>query len=339
MIARSESEPCPHPPASRIPAATPPPRRTVSTYLQDRIYSAILFVASLSIFVLVMAVAAELAIGSRESLQRFGLSFFVRMAWDPVHENFGALAYILGTLYTSFWALLIAVPISVGAAIFLAEVAPRWIRGPVSFLIELLAAIPSVVYGLWGIFVLSPWLVQHVETPISESPTLSKLIPFDASPNGNDILAASLILAIMVLPYITAVSRDILRAIPRTVREGSYALGATQWETIRGVVLPYARAGIVGAAILGLGRALGETMAVTMVIGNELGFHLGLFHSGYTMASIIANEFAEASFPLYRSALIEIGLTLFVVTMAVNAAARWLIYYTARNLHGGGRRA
>jgi phosphate transport system permease protein len=311
----------------------------ISTYLQDRLYSALLFLASLSILALVVAIAMELLIGSRESLQRFGVRFFVRMAWDPVHEDFGALAYILGTLYTSFWALLIAVPISVGAAIFLAEVAPRWIRGPLSFLIELLAAIPSVVYGLWGIFVLSPWLVQHVETPISENPTLSRFNLFNAPPNGNDILAASLILAIMVLPYITAVSRDIVRAIPRTVREGSNALGATQWETIRGVVLPYARGGIIGAVILGLGRALGETMAVTMVIGNELGFHVGLFHSGYTMASIIANEFTEASFPLYRSALIEIGLTLFVVTMVVNAGARLLIYYTARNVQGGGRRA
>ena len=334
IVARSESQPGP-----QVPAATPPKARAIPTFVQDRIYAAILFIASLSILILVVAIALELVLASRESLQRFGWRFFTRMAWDPVHQNFGALAYILGTLYTSFWALLMAVPISIGAAIFLAELAPRWLRTPVSFLIELLAAIPSVVYGLWGIFVLSPWLVQHVETPISENATLSKFALFNAPPNGNDILAASLILAIMVLPYITAVSRDILRAIPRTAREGSYALGATRWETIQGVVLPYARAGIIGAVILGLGRALGETMAVTMVIGNELGFHVGLFHSGYTMASIIANEFTEASFPLYRAALIEVGLTLFVVTMVVNAGARVLIYYTARNLQGGGRRA
>lgn len=332
-LARSKSKP-----SSLAPTATPPRSRAFSTYVQDRVYAGVLLAASLTIFILVLAIALELLLGSRESLRRFGLGFFVRIAWDPVHEQFGALAYILGTLYTSFWALVVAVPISVGAAIFLAEIAPRWLRSPVAFLIELLAAIPSVVYGLWGILVLSPWLVQHVETPISQNAALSKLALFDAPPNGNDVLAASLILAIMVLPYITAVSRDIIRAIPRTVREGSYALGATQWETIRGVVLPYARAGIIGAVILGLGRALGETMAVTMVIGNELGFHVGLFHSGYTMASIIANEFTEASFPLYRSALIEIGLTLFIVTMVVNAAARLLIYYTAKNVQGGGRR-
>jgi phosphate transport system permease protein len=334
ILARSESQQGPV-----APAATPPRARAIPAFIQDRIYSAVLFIASLSILVLVIAIAVELVIGSRESLQRFGLGFFTRMAWNPVTQDFGALAYILGTLYTSFWALLIAVPISLGAAIFLAELAPRWLRNPVSFLIELLAAIPSVVYGLWGLFVLSPWLVKHVETPISEHPRLSKFFLFDAPPNGNDILAASLILAIMVLPFITSVSRDILRAIPRTAREGSYALGATRWETIQGVVLPYARAGIIGGVILGLGRALGETMAVTMVIGNELGFHVGLFHSGYTMASIIANEFSEASFSLYRSALIEIGLTLFVVTMIVNGCARVLIYYTAKSLHGGGRRA
>jgi phosphate transport system permease protein len=323
----------------RAPTATPPRARGIPTYIQDRVYAGVLFVASLSILLIVVAIAAELVIGSGDSLRQFGARFFVRSDWDPVHTKFGALPYILGTLYTSFWALLVAVPISIGAAIFLAELAPHWIRNPVSFLIELLAAIPSVVYGLWGLFVLSPWLVQHVETPISLHPRLSRFPLFDAPPNGNDVLAASLILAIMVLPYITAVSRDILRAIPRAVREGSYALGATRWETIRGVVLPYAQAGIIGAVILGLGRALGETMAVTMVIGNELGFHVGLFHSGYTMASIIANEFSEASFPLYRSALIEIGLALFVVTMLVNAAARLLIYYTAQNIHGGGRRA
>lgn len=318
--------------------AAPAPR-VIPTALQDRFYAGILFLASLTILLIVAGIALELVVASRETLHQFGARFFVRTAWDPVRQDFGALAFILGTLYSSFWALVIAVPVGLGAAIFLAEIAPPWIRGPVSFLIELLAAIPSVVYGLWGIFVLSPWLVQHVETPISEHPLLSKFPLFDAPPNGNDMLAASLILAIMVLPFITAVSRDLLRAIPRTAREGSYALGATRWETIRGVVLPYARAGIIGAIILGLGRALGETMAVTMVIGNELGFHIPLFHSGYTMASIIANEFAEASFSLYRSALIEIGLTLFVVTMLVNGCARVLIYYTARNVQGGGRRA
>jgi phosphate transport system permease protein len=321
------------------PLAPTPRSRHLPSFVQDRIYSAILFLASLSIFVVVLGIALELVLASGETLHRFGMGFFARAAWDPVRQDFGALPFIFGTLYTSFWALLLAVPVSIGAAIFLAEIAPKWLRNPVSFLIELLAAIPSVVYGLWGVFVLAPWLSTHVETPISEHPHLSKFVLFDAPPNGNDILAASLILAIMVLPFITSVSRDILRAIPRSAREGSYALGATQWETIRGVVLPYARGGIIGAVILGLGRALGETMAVTMVIGNSLDFKPQLFNSGYTMASIIANEFSEASFSLYRSALIEIGLALFVVTMVVNGFARVLIYYTAKNVQGGGRRA
>jgi phosphate transport system permease protein len=325
--------------AAGAPQAGPPRKPLFATRAQDRIYHAILFVASVSILVLVGAIALELALSSRVSLHRFGWRFFTRTAWNPVTEDFGALSFILGTLYTSFLALLIAVPISLGAAIYLTEIAPRWIRTPVSFLIELLAAIPSVVYGLWGLFVLAPWLLAHLETPISEHPRLSQFPLFNGPPNGNDLLAASLILAIMVLPFITSVSRDVLRAIPRAAREGSYALGATRWETIQRVVLPYARAGIIGGVMLGLGRALGETMAVTMVIGNQVGSSFSLFSSGYTMSSIIANEFTEASFPLYRAALIEIGLTLFLVTMVVNGCARLLIYYTAQSIHGGGRRA
>jgi phosphate transport system permease protein len=203
-------------------------------------------------------------------------------------------------------------------------------------MVELLAGIPSVVYGLWGLFVLQPWLVKSIEGPISKS-AFAHLPIFGDTPNGYDMLAASVILAIMILPYITAVSRDILRAIPRSVREASYALGATKWETIRGVVLPYARAGIIGAVILGFGRALGETMAVTMVIGNAPIFKLSLFHSGYTLASVIANELAEAS-GLYRSALIEIGPCLFIVTLLVNIGAKLLIYYTAQDINAVGRK-
>jgi|SRR5579884_51019 len=317
----------------------PPSRGRSLPHYADRVYIGLLFVASLIILILIVGIGVELYIGSRESIHTFGWKFFVRQDWDPVRQAFSTLSFILGTLYTSFWALLLAVPISVGAAIYLAEMAPSWIRTPASFLIELLAAIPSVVYGLWGIFILVPWLVQHVETPISNNARLSKLALFNAPPNGNDYLAASVVLAIMVLPFITSVSREILRAIPQQVREGSYALGATRWETITRVVLPYARAGIIGGVILGLGRALGETMAVTMVIGNNPEFHMSLFSPGYTMSSIIANEFSEAPVALYRSALIEIGLTLFFVTMIVNAGARALIYYTAKNIHGGGRSA
>ena len=307
----------------------------------DTVYLAILFAASVVILAVICAIAIELTLASRLSLKTFGFPFFTHSVWNPnpPHIVLGALSFLLGTLYSSFWALLIAIPISVGAAVFLAEVAPAWIRTPCSFLVELLAAIPSVVYGLWGIFVLAPWLVDHVETPISNNARLSRMALFSAPPNGNDMLAASLILAIMVLPYITSVSRDILRAIPRAARDSSYALGATRWETIEGVVLPYARAGIIGAVILGLGRALGETMAVTMVIGNNPNFSTALFAPGYTMASVIANEFTEASIDLYRSALVEIGLMLFVVTMIVNGCARLLVYYTAKDVHGGGRRA
>ncbi len=305
----------------------------------DRIYRGVLTAAAISVLIIIVGLLLELVFGSRQSISTFGLRFFSDSKWDPNGQHFGALPFILGTLYSSFWALVIALPISLLTAIFLAEIAPtsrtmRWVERPVSFMVELLAAIPSVVYGLWGVLVLQPWLVKYVEGPIAKGP-LSALPIFGDTANGYDMLAASLILAIMILPYITAVSRDLLRAIPRTVREGSYALGATRWETIKGVVLPYARAGIIGAVMLGFGRALGETMAVTMVIGNAPIFKTSLFSSGYTLASVIANELAEAS-GLYRSALIEIGLCLFLITLIVNGGAKLLIFYTAKDLNATG---
>ncbi len=312
-------------------------KRVQRSQVGDRIYRLLLFLSGISILVIIAGLGIELAVGSRESIAKFGFSFLTNGTWNPGALIFGALPFIEGTLYTSFWALVLAVPVSLLAAIFLAELAPDWIGRPLSFLIELLAAIPSVVYGLWGLFVLQPWLVKYVEVPVSHNRFLSKLPIFSDTPNGYDMFSASVILAIMVTPYITAVSRDIMRAIPRSVREGSYALGATQWETIKGVVLPYARAGFIGAIMLGFGRALGETMAVTMVIGNSPQFKTSLFASGYTMASVIANELAEAS-GLYRSALIEIGLVLFIVTMIVNMIARTLVYYTAQDMHGGSRK-
>ena len=302
----------------------------------DRIYKGVLSAAAISVLLIIVGLVLELVLGSRQSFAAFGLKFFSESNWDPNGNKFGALPFILGTVYSSFWALVIALPISIFTAIFLSEIAPRWLERPVSFMVELLAGIPSVVYGLWGLFVLRPWLVNYIEGPISKGP-LSHLPIFGDTPNGYDMLAASVILAIMILPYITAVSRDIIRAIPRAVREASYALGATKWETIKGVVLPYARAGIIGAVMLGFGRALGETMAVTMVIGNAPIFKLSLFQSGYTLASVIANELSEAS-GLYRSALIEIGLCLFLVTLIVNSAAKLLIYYTAQDLNAVGRK-
>ncbi len=297
----------------------------------DRIYRAVLTLAAVSILLIIIGLIYELTAGSSASISAFGIRFFTDSEWNPSANHFGALPFILGTLYSSLWALVLALPISIFTAIFLSEMAPRWLERPMSFMIELLAAIPSVVYGLWGLFILQPWLVKNVETPISKSP-LASLPIFGDLANGYDMLAASMILAIMILPYITAVSRDILHAIPKSVREASYALGATKWETIKGVVLPYARAGIIGGVMLGFGRALGETMAVTMMIGNAPIFKLDLFKSGYTLASVIANELAEAS-GLYRSALIEIGLCLFIITLIVNAGAKLLIYYTAKDIN------
>lgn len=283
---------------------------------------------------LILAIIVQLYLQSQLSIHKFGVSFFTGKDWDPVTQVYSTQAFIFGTLYTSFWALLIAVPISVGAAIFLAEIAPKWLRTPLGFIIELLAAIPSVVYGLWGIFILVPWLVKHVEEPLSSSKTWGSFFLFDAAPNGNDFLAASLILAIMIIPIVTGIARDILRAVPGTMREGSYALGATKWETIRRVVLPRARPGLIGAVMLGLGRALGETMAVTMVIGNTPDFHPALFSPGSTMASIIANEFTEATLDLYRSALMEIGFSLLVIALIVNGCARLLVRWSTRASEG-----
>jgi phosphate transport system permease protein len=304
----------------------------------DRLYLSLLFAASLFILLIVVGLAVQLVCSSMPSIKAFGFHFFVGNDWDPVANIYAARPFIQATLYSSLIALIISVPISVGSAIFLSELCPKWLRNPISFLVELLAAVPSVVYGLWAIFVMIPWTTKHIETPISNVKWLARTPFFSGPPNGTDMLSAGLILAIMVTPYITAVSRDILRAIPRSVREGSYALGSTKWEAINLVVLPFARSGIIGAVILGLGRALGETMAVTMVIGNGMNaFDLSLFSSASTMSSVIANDLGDAS-GLHISALIEIGMVLFLVTMAVNASARVLIYLTAKDIGGGGRR-
>jgi phosphate transport system permease protein len=304
----------------------------------DRIYSTLIFLAALSIFVIMVAIAWDLAAASGPSIHSFGFKYVFGSDWDETRNAFAILPFIFGTLYSSLIALILAVPVSIGAAIFLSELAPKWIRTPLTFLIELLAAIPSVVYGLWGIFVMIPWLKTHVMDPISHS-FLSHIPVFAGSnPIGNSMLAAGVILAIMVTPFITAVARDILRAIPRSQREGSYALGATQWETLWNVVIPYAKSGIIGAVILGLGRALGETMAVTMVIGNQSaggnGISWSVMDPGYTLASALANKFNEAVGVLNQAALIEIGLVLFVVAIIVNMFARLLVYYTAKDSQG-----
>lgn len=280
--------------------------------------------AALSLVVVVLGMAGAMAWAALPSIKKFGWRFLFTSTWDPVAEVFGALPFIYGTLVSSLLALLIAVPLGLGAAVYLAELAPLSIRLPIAFLIELLAAIPSVVYGLWGIFVLAPWLRAWVQPALGAS--LGFLPLFQGPPYGVGMLAAGVILSIMIVPFITAVSREVLLAVPNTQREAALALGATRWETTRMAVLRYGRSGLIGAVLLGLGRALGETMAVTMMIGNRPQIALSLFAPGYTMASVIANEFTEATSDLYLAALIEIGLLLFAVTVAVNALARLLVW-------------
>ena len=286
--------------------------------------------AALAVLALVFGIGFELWQNSALSRQAFGWQFLWTSAWDPaLSKTFGALPFILGTLTTSLVALLLAVPLGVGAAIFLAELAPDWLSQPLGFLAELLAAVPSVVYGLWGLFAFIPILVRPTSQFLAQS---LGFMPLFAGPVfGPSRLAAGLLLAIMVFPTITAVSRDVLRAIPHDQREAALALGATRWEMISQVLLPYGTSGFLGGIILGLGRALGETIAVTMVIGNNLDLTASLLHPGYTMASIIANEFTEATFDLYLNALIEIGLVLFIMTLLINLLARLLIWRVTRS--------
>jgi len=281
--------------------------------------------AGVFLILLVAAMVVTMAVTAAPAIKTFGLPFIYSSNWDPVQEDFGALPFIYGTVVSSLLALLMAVPLGLGAAIFLSELAPRWARTPIAFLIEILAAIPSVVYGLWGIFVLAPWLRTWVQPALGS--TLGFLPFFQGPPYGVGMLAAGIILAIMVVPFVTAVSREVLMAVPNTQREAALALGATRWETTRIAVLRYGKSGLIGAILLGLGRALGETMAVTMVIGNRPEISASLFAPGYTMASVIANEFAEATSDVYLAALIEVALALFVVTVLVNAIARLLVWH------------
>jgi phosphate transport system permease protein len=295
-----------------------------SSRIPDQIFRAIILLSAISVFAIVVLVVWELVSKSQLSLHQFGLKFFYGHDWDPVNGSFGALPFIYGTLVSSFLALLLAVPLSVGVAVFVTEMCPQSLRAIISFLVELLAAIPSVIYGLWGIFVLAPLLRVYVE-PFLEK-TLGWTGLFSGMPYGIGMLAAGIILAIMIVPIVASITREVLTAVPQNQREAVLALGATRWEMIRIGVLRNARIGIVGGIILGLGRALGETMAVTMVIGNTPQIAKSLFAPGYTMASVIANEFSEATGDLYLSALVEIGLALFLVTLVVNALARLLVW-------------
>ena len=291
----------------------------------DRLYQVLLVLAALSVLALVAGIGYELWHNSALSRHQFGLQFLWTTNWDPaITKTFGALPFIMGTLVTSIVAMIVAIPLGVGAAIFLAELAPDWLARPLGFLAELLAAVPSVVYGVWGLFTFIPLFVRPISQGLEKS--LGFLPLFSGPVYGPSRLAASLVLAIMVFPTITAVSRDVLRAIPNSQREAALALGATRWEMIYQVLLPFGTSGFLGAIILGLGRALGETIAVTMVIGNNPDLTASLLHPGYTMASVIANEFTEATFDLYLNALIEIGLILFVITLIINLIARFLIW-------------
>ena len=299
----------------------------------DHIFRLLARCAALSLLGLVVALVLVMGRAALPSIRAFGWRFLVTSTWDPVAEVFGVLPLIYGTIVSSLLALLLAVPLSLGAAIFLAELAPVWIRPPIAFLIELLAAVPSVVYGLWGIFVLAPFLRDWIQPALGAS--LGFLPLFQGPPYGIGMLAAGVILAIMILPFIVAVSREALLAVPNTQREAALALGATRWEAIRLAVLRYGKSGLMGAVLLGLGRAIGETMAITMVIGNRPEISASLFAPGYTMASMIANEFTEATSDLYLSALVEVGLLLFVVTVVVNALARLLVWSVGGPVQGG----
>lgn len=272
---------------------------------------------------IVFLMAYEMIRQSMPSIHQFGFGFITSEEWDPVNDKFGALPYIFGTLFSSLVALVICLPLSLGVAIFLSEMAPKWLEQPLSLIVELLAAIPSIVYGLFGIFVLIPWLRKVVEPFLGKE--LGFLPFFKGPPYGFGMLAAALILAVMVLPIITSISRDVMKSIPASQREAAYALGATKWETIR-IVLSGSKSGILGATLLGLGRAVGETMAVTMVIGNRAQISLSLFDPAHTMASVIANEFTEATSNIYLSSLIEVALLLFVITIILNSIARLIVW-------------
>jgi phosphate transport system permease protein len=279
---------------------------------------------ALVVVTLIGLVFYELWVGSRPVWAEWGGSFLVRTEWDPVRGEFGALPFIVGTLLTSLMALALALPVSLGIAILLSEYAPRFVRDPLIFIVELLAAVPSVVFGLWGIFVLAPLMQRHVMPAVAASPL--GLLPFFGEPGpGYTLFTASVILAIMIVPIIASLSREVLLAVPRDQKEAALALGATRWEAIRHVVLAYGRPGLFSAAILGLGRALGETMATTMTIGNKLGLSIDFFQPGYSMTAIIANELREAATEIHVSALVAVGLALFVLSFVLNTMGRILV--------------
>ena len=302
--------------------------------LGDTFFHFAMLACGVCVLALVGLIVYELIAKSGLSWHVFGWKFFFGSDWDPVNEQFGAWPFVYGTLVSSILALILAVPLALGVAVFITEMSPRWLKGALAFTTELLAAIPSVIYGLWAIFVLVPLLRQYLEPFLARFFGWTGL--FEGAPYGIGMLAAGMILAIMVVPIVSSITREVMTAVPQQQREAVLALGATRWEMIRTGVLRNARAGIFGAIILGLGRALGETMAVTMVIGNRPEIARSLFAPGYTMASVIANEFSEATGNIYLSALVEIGLALFLVTIIVNILAQVLVWSVTRGMPARG---
>ncbi|MBI2723867.1 MAG: phosphate ABC transporter permease subunit PstC [Chloroflexi bacterium] len=315
-------------PAIPAPGTLPDYHRTGRSGRREALFRGAVTLIALSVVLLIIAMIYELTSEAWPAIQKFGIGFLFSKEWNPPKERFGALPFIAGTLITSLLALVFGVVVGVGASLFLVEFAPTWVRVPVSYMVELLAAIPSVVYGLWGVFVLGPW-IQHTTGPF-----LLKYfgwVPFVNGPALSvGILSAVLILTIMILPTIVAISRDVIAAVPRSQREGILALGATRWEMIRIAVLPYARSGVLGAAILGLARAIGETLAVALVIGNSTKVPDSIFSPAYTMASVIANQFREVENDMHAAALIYVGLLLLIITLIVNALARLLVWRVTR---------
>ena len=345
----AQTQPQTKPPAIPEPgqAAVPQEHSAIRRFLlsrgnsaiADRGFQLLMTLCALSIFAIVLIIAIELVQRSHLAWSNFGLQFFWRAYidpstglpsyWDPVNGHFCALPFVYGTLVSSFLSLLLAVPLAVGVAIFLTEMCPGLLRGPLAFLTELLAAIPSIVYGLWAVFILVPLLREYLNPFLISAFGWTGLFT-DDNPTGMGFVTAAVILAIMILPIISSLTREVMSAVPHSQREAVLALGATRWEMIRMGVLRNARIGIVGAIILGLGRALGETMAVTMVIGNDPEIHKSLLSNGSSMAAVIANEFAEATSDLHRSSLVEIGLALFIVTILVNGLAQLLVWAVTR---------
>jgi phosphate transport system permease protein len=313
---------------AKIATRSAPLVRDEDSRFADGIFRNLMLACGLSVLVLVGLIIYELIAKGNLAWHAFGWKFFLGQDWDPVNDQYGALPFVYGTLISSLVALIIAVPLAVGVAVFITEMCPRWLKAPLAFTTELLAAIPSVIYGLWAIFIMVPLLRQHLEPWLARSLGWTGL--FEGAPYGIGMLAAGIILAIMIIPIISSITREVITAVPQHQREAALALGATRWEMIRLGVLRNARAGILGGVILGLGRALGETMAVTMVIGNRPEIARSLFAPGYTMASVIANEFSEAAGNLYLSSLVEIGLALFIVTIVVNILAQLLVWTVTR---------